>query len=351
MAIFDVTDFYPGSIPFEDKARNGKVPDWMQPSACAYRYQFALQHQRKMVFCKTTAPGAAPQSDLTQQIPWRWKCRTGENTHNANTVRFSAVATMLPSSNSSSTDPKWRLFAGANNSLYRHAPTIVSSPTLSDLITTQVSISGLTPNTEYDCGVEIEDGCRLMSLMVYEIAARGIDTAHTTAVIDHTPYGFEREITDAQHKQLHEVPYLLYRHNAAHIANIVPETEAGFWTRSLGTYANLLDQSASTTVSTHTPGINPQVRYWNPAHTDDVTCEFAVYGSNASSAGGFIKLVDANGDVSGSELSSFSTGGEWQQATIALDGSNSLHKLDVQFRGDGVNVFTPEAVSIYAYIT
>lgn len=344
-----VPDFYPGPIPWQDKARNGKVPDWLLPASVAYRYQFALQHQRKMVFCKTTSPGAAPQGQGTSQTPWRWLCRTGENTHDANTISLQAIATMLPADNASATDPRWRFFAGANNSSYRHAPLVVGSPTFEDVMATQVSITGLAPNTEYECGVEIEDYCRLLSLCVYEVPASGCDLAHTAAVMDHRPYGFELPITDAQHKQIHEVPYLLWRHNAAHVANLVPDTEADFWTRTTNSFANLLDQSASTTPGANTPGISPQLRYHQPAHKDTLTCVFGAYARNANSAGGDVRLIDANGTVA--TLSSFSTAGEWQSTSVELDGSNSITDLVVALQGDGTNELTVEAISLYEYVT
>lgn len=358
MATKPVSNFYPAPMPWQAKARNAKTPDWSTAASIAHRMQFALQHQRKVVFQWTGSPilgNPDPQAGAHEQ--WRWKCHLGENTESGDTMGLLAVVTLLPPvsmTTAGAGNPRWRLVAGANSSDYVRLPIAPGSPTYDDVATTSVLLDGLSPDTEYDCYLEYEGFARILSACVYEVPtlADGVDLDHTTAVLDHRPYRVDGEVTGSQHAQLYDIPYRLYRHNHAHGFNLVQAQTNTPWTRTTNSYANLLDQTVTgSSAGQNTPGVNLEFQHHTPAHKNTMTCVFAAYGTNASSAGGGIKLVDSDGDVSGSELTGFSTAGEWKKATVEITSNNDLSKLDVQFQGDGSNVFTVEAVSLYPYIS
>ena len=353
MALIDVPRTYPLPMRTKGLIRNAVVPDWRTAHQITRRVGFALARLRKMVFCKTTGPGQAPQGQATSQTPWRWLCRTGENTDSSSTVTLRAHAAVLPHDAGTLSNPRWRFFAGGNNSDYRHYPISDTSPDFGQVAYQSVDISGLAGDTEFECGIELEDNCRVMNLTVYEVVEPSLDTAHTGVVPDSRLYGHDAEITDAQHSDIcTDAPHEIWKHNGAHLFNIVPETENGFWTEATGSYVNMIDATASTTPATNTPGVNPQIQYSQPAHSDTTTAVFAVYARNAATSNGSdaVRLVDTNSTDLGS-VGNFNTTGEWKQTTVQMDGSASLYKVDPQFRSDGSTTLTVEAISCYLYET
>ena len=329
------------------QARNGLVVDWRLGRNVADRLNWVLAHARKCVFQKSCEPGNPPQSSASSLVPWRWKCRTGEISSTTGQAQFLAIGATAPDTGTA-TDAKWRMVinsGGDTASAYVGHPLIVASPTMDDVIylTTSINISA---DTEYDCRIEVENGCRVLSMMVYEIHPPLVDTADAIAT-DSTLNFHGSEITDGQHTDMLDNGHKLWKHNGSHLFSLNPETENGFWTRTTATYANMLDQAASTTVAAGTPGMNAQVQYYNPYHSANVPCVFAAFATNAVAPGGDVRIADDNGTIA--TLSSFGTGGEWKSTAINLDGTIDTHKVDIHIQGDGVNELTVEAVSVYVY--
>jgi hypothetical protein len=349
MAIITINRNYPNPLPWEDKARNGKIPDWRLLGNAAYRHMFAATHCRKLVFHKATNPGSAPQSAAGTVTPWRWQCRTGESNDSGNTIILRAEAQVLPDDNGSGTDPRWRIFAGGNNSDYRRFPAYVASPTYEDVKTQRVDLGGLTPNTEYQCGLEVEDYGRVLSLAVWEVVPIAANTAATYISGTFQTLGAEYDITDAQHSEMVVTdPFTLWKHNGSQLLSLVPDDESNPWATTNASYENMLQAAHSTTPGANTAGFNLQTQYHNPAHTDNVNATVAVYAKATTGTGGDVKLEDSTGALA--TLSNFNTTGEWKSTTFNLDGSQDGQKVDVQFRISGsATALDVHAVSIYEY--
>jgi hypothetical protein len=350
MSVIPIPTNAPFPMRWQDRIRNGKVPDWKTPFQVAQRLNAALVWQRKCVFAKSSRGAAPPQGAAAQQKPWRWRFRTGEASTTPGTLKVRAVAAVLPTDNASSSNPRWRMVVGATNSAYRYAPGLDTAPGLENLAYQKVDVS-VSANTEYAAHIEIEDYCRIVSLMVYEYHFPGqVDSANAIAT-DHRLYATGNEITDAQHTQFAlDNSYALWRHNGTHIVNVVPETEAGFWTRSTNSYVNMLEGSG-TTVDANSRGFNAQVQYHQPFHSSNVACVFAAYARNSGAiAGGNVRLVDANGTLATLGPFVADATGEWLTTTVNLTGSSDLHKVDVHFQGDGTRTVTVHAVSVFEYV-
>ena len=355
MAIRSVNRKYFIPLGQDRWTRNGVVPDYRGARYSAVSLNHSLAHLRKVVFCKSSNPGAAPQGVATQQVPWRWHCRTGSASTTAGQLILVAVAGVAPADNSSGgADPRWRMVVddgSATNSDYRHYPIVVASPTMDDVVYQKVGVN-VDPDTVYACHVELEERCRMFSLTVYEFHVPYVDTADTGTVCDDSEYSFEAEITDAQHSNhMVTTPHNQWKKNGSQLWTLVPETESGFWTTSSSSYVNMLDATASTTVSANTPGVNTQVRYYNPAHTDSVVCRVGMYGfMDAGGVAGELQLHDSNGSL-GATTSVTGTTPQWSVQDVNLDGTIDSQKIDIQFRSvSGVNTFTVEAVSLYVYV-
>lgn len=329
-----------------DRIRNGLSPDWRMASAVARRLNFANARMRKLVFCKSTYPGAAPQGSDGQLVPWRWRFLTGPKHDNDDAdLTMRVWMSLLPADTASILDPRARVATTAGNTDYRRYPLSDTSPSFGQLVYTFVDLTGLAAETTIDCALEIEDNARVMSLSAYIIAGDYVDTASTATVVDSRLYAHEAEVTDAQHSQLvTDVGHRLWRMGGSHLFNLVPETETDIWTRTSSTFANVLESGASTTVSSSTPGFNLGVDYHNPMHSNTFRCTFAAYGRNTTSSGGQVRLADAtNGTLA--TLSSFNTTGEWKSTAVNIDATDP--KVDVQFAGDNTNTFNLHAVSVY----
>lgn len=346
MAIVPVSKYYRSPYPHEDRVRNGKRPDWRTPGGVIVRTNFVLARMRKLVFCHSLRPDSIPQMNTgTTTTQWRWLCRTGESYEGGNTIKLMARATVLPTHSVGGTDRRWRFSAGASNSGWRAVAPLAASPTWADTTVQTAQITGLTPNTEYECSVTVEDGVRLVSLAVWEVPSTYVDTAGSYVSDRGIGYYEEGPITDAQHAEFAVTdPHTIWKHNGAHLFNLVPDDPASPWTRT-GAYVNLLDAAASTTVDTNTPGVDCGVQYHDPAHSSNVACVFGVHGASTTNTGDVI-LVDSGGTLG--TLSNFTSGGEWKSVAVNLDGSGT-HKVDVQFR-DLSGTLTVNAVSLFEYV-
>ena len=345
MAIIPISRGYPTTMAWQDRARNGKCPDWRLVSTAAWRSMYALTHCRKLVFCKTTPCGSAPAGVSGSATQWRWYFRTGESNASGNSIRLRCEAQILPTAGHPG-DQRWRVVAGALNSDYRRMPAIVATQTADDIRSSSVILEGLAPNTAYACALEVEDYMRVIALTVWEEVPMDADSAATYVSGQYQTIGNGLDVTDAQHTEFALDPFTVWKHNGAHYFSIVPDTHETPWTTSSTSYVNMLDATASTTVSSSTPGVNVAAQYHNPVHTDNVAAVFAVYGASSANTGDVI-LKNSGGTLG--TLSNFSSAGEWKSVAVNLDGSAAQDKVDIQIKDTGGATLTVYSACLYAY--
>jgi len=348
MTIFEVPRQYPSPLRWDDRVRNGKEPDYRTPSAIARRLHFALAHQRKLVFMRSTSAASPPQSIGGTTTPWYWTFRTGENTESGSTIRLRAKALMLPAGNGSATDPRFVLNIGGLTSEVGRYSFIDTSPSYDQLALVEVVTTALAPDTVYSCSLDVIDFARVVSLTCYEEVVSGADTA-AASVTDRSQFSVGSEVTDAQHQELATDTHEIWKHCGAHLLSLTPDTAAGVWTSTATGLENMLDNTASTTVGPHTPGHNFLGTYKNPQHTDNLACVLFVYGNSTNDTDGQIILKDSGGNLA--SITNFDTTAEWKSTTFNLDGSLSAHKADFQFQavsgGETLKIF---ACDVYEYV-
>jgi len=154
MAIIPIGRNYPNPMKWEDRVRNGKVPDSRLVANAINEQFFALAHCRKLFFHKAVQPGSTPQSVAGTVTPWRWLCRTGEGTETGASNTMLIEANVLPSSSTLGTDPRWRVFVSASGSDsptysdYQRFPLEDTSPTFDQITMQWTQITGLAPNAD-----------------------------------------------------------------------------------------------------------------------------------------------------------------------------------------------------------
>lgn len=340
-----VTRAYPRPYEPTRRVRNGLLPSHITASNLALAAHHVLVHDRKIVFQAALPIAATATNDVT----WRFCFRTGEASTTAGSLKLRAVALAAPPC-------AWELEV-----------TDGSTTTTSD---TKQHIADITPTTWDDCAhqmvaeIDVDPDTvyygtinRVLSgaftsrppisVVVYEVHPPFVDTTDAIAV-DSRSFFTKGPIYDAHHQTLANAVHDLWKHNGAQLLAVSRGLDdgSGDWRRTTASYANLLDQTASTTVSASTPGFNLNTTYLNPYHTTDISAVLAVWARNPTAPGGDVKLVDASGTLG--TLSGFSTAGEWKTANITLTGG-ARHKVDIQLQGDGSNSFFVGAVSIFAY--
>lgn len=326
------------------RVRNGLLPSHLTPHWVARSCNFVTAHCRKAVFQKQLAlASVAGVGNFTRQ--WRWLCRTGEASTGPGALKLVVVATGFPLS-------KWYMEVD-DGATQTQSDTVLYTPgaidTLDDL-GTMIAEVNVDPDTEYECFIRTEAQSRpLWSAAVFEVHAGAVDTADAIAV-DQRKFFNKAPIYDADMQDLVQAPHDLWKHNRSQLLSLARDhghVGGGAWTRTANSYVNMLDDG-STTVDASSFGFNLPMEFANPYHTTDVTAVFGVFATNANSAGGDVRLEDASGTLG--TLSSFSTAGEWKTTTVTLTGGSD-QKVDIQFRGDGTNELSVEAVSLYLYET
>lgn len=123
------------------------------------------------------------------------------------------------------------------------------------------------------------------------------------------------------------------------------DTDASARTRTSTTDINLIDNS-STAVSGSTPGVELDLRYMNSSSATTVAFRLLANAKVAGGAGGHVYLKDSAGTVLATITVTSTTAG-WTSTTVNLPAS--VAKYDLHFDGDGANLITVYAVSLYQY--
>jgi hypothetical protein len=321
-------------VVYEDIVRNGKLVEWRAGARVASAMVQAIVNYRKAIAWKVGRASSPAQGAGGSTVPYRWYFYTGESPRGDDTVNFRVKILLAPANNTSATDPRCRVVCGAVTSGYvRHPDEVTGALRWNDIREFTVDLT-LDANTAYECRIEAEDFCRIVGFSAYEYFVVSKLESGATYFVSRGNYRYREPILDGQHEDIHPNMHVLWKHNAAQLQCLMPDTISDQWQRTTASYANMIRQAASTTVGADTPGQRLQAQYHQPLHSDDVECFAAVYGTCASSAGGAVKLVDDNGTALVT-LSSFSTSGEWKTGTFVLPGNVDLQKCDWQFQGGG----------------
>jgi len=348
MATFPVWKQYPRPYRWEDLCRNGLIPDYRAALRAIVGNHFIMGRCRKLVFTKSMRPGSLYQGSVgSSTVFWDWHCLTGPEVESGLGVTLVAAALVVPTHSTSSTTPRWRIFAGANNSSWRTIPGTASAPTFDDCRYQTVELSGLTAETAYACGLECDDGARVIALSVWEKTSEYVNSNAAYVSIPSSGYADGKQITDLQHADIAVDNFSLWKSMGAQLISLcVDDPTTQVWQTASSSLVNMLDATASTTVDANTPGLNPQTQYCNAEHTN-VNCTFAAYAQAPSTGDTEVALVDANGTLG--TCSGYTSGGySWQTATVVLSGTSNTHKVDLQFRNTaGAGDANVRAVSLY----
>lgn len=182
------------------------------------------------------------------------------------------------------------------------------------------------------------------SCLIYEWSPASVDTAETY-VVNTQKFFSKGPIYDADLQKAIQAAHEQWK-IGPQLISICSHGIQNYWATNSASYVNMLVSSASTTVSSSTPGFNLPLTYHAPYHTADIRAELWVYArQDAGTAANDVKLEDASGTLG--TLSNFSNSAfEWKNTAVTLTGGAS-HKVDLQFRCDGTNELRVGAVSLY----
>lgn len=339
---------YPTPMEWARYCRNGRAPSSLLGQRVLAAYSHAVAYRRKTFFAKSMHLDTLPAGQNATLTPWRTYVRTGYAASGSLKLWFQTVAAPADNTGAEPTI-QWKESGGEATELFYQG---VNTGTLGpDDLRVHYGTIDVSANTAYELEMETTNYARPVSATIFELHD-GIHASGDTGVVQRELVSVGGLITDAQHSQMLQTGHDLWLGNAAPAiawcTDEDPDNSGTAPQRSTASYANIFDQTVTTVTST-SRGFYPCVQFHNPYHSSNVECVFAAYGKNASSAGGDVRLLDADGALA--TLSSFSTAGEWKTTAVNLDGSLHRHKVDVHFQGDGSNTFTLYALVVYEYAT
>lgn len=188
---------------------------------------------------------------------------------------------------------------------------------------------------------DFADG-RLISGLVFEISSAptvsGPYINRNVAVLS--------PIQDGEREDPMDAATDAWKRNGAHCFNFTTDIDADARTRTSTTDINLVDNS-STTISAATPGFTLDMRYKDRRGGGaEVPIVFKAYGKTAGGGTGHVYLKDSAGNVKAT-LNINSATDAWYSTTAVVDALEG--KIDVHYDGDGVNLTTVRACSVYEY--
>lgn len=196
-----------------------------------------------------------------------------------------------------------------------------------------------SPNSDYEFEFADHDDSRLVSAVVYEQKAQ----SDTDEGYLPTQYAVTQPIYDALRQSLAPLATEMWTHSGGTHVHWSADTDAAARTRTSTTDINLLD-NVSTSVSANSLGWTLDNVYRNTASTTTVPYVFKALGKVAAGAGGHVYLKNSAGTVLAT-LTITATSPTWYSTTVSLP--NTEAKYDVHFDGDGTNLCTVYAVSLY----
>lgn len=200
-------------------------------------------------------------------------------------------------------------------------------------------------DTEYECTVSDNDNARTIAVCVYEETMFS-DTdngylASTFAALD--------PIFDSHRALLLPLIRNAYLVNAAPLITWSSNLDSESPTRTSATIANLLDTSITGAPTAASPGFTLSLAYLDrESGGGTIPCVMKVFGKCVAGAAGHVYLKNS----AGTEIADCEVGDAtetWFEVLFDLPAVDG--KYDLQFAGDGTNLLTVRAVSIYQHAT
>lgn len=214
--------------------------------------------------------------------------------------------------------------------------TIVDGPSTLALITGEAAIN---PATAYECAVRVNDWARIVSCTFFELGEGTI--SESTDYYNGYVAQANADIFDTTRSRILIGMSNMYRQNGGTKVHWGRRTGTAR-TRSIATYANIVDGTTTGTPTAATRGCTLNNEYRHTARRAVVPYEIAVYASVPAGLGN-VKLMDTAGNSYGPVVVNSSTA-QWFTATVNLP--NDSRKYDLQLAGDGVNTLSTFFASI-----
>lgn len=341
MPKFSVSRNLPAIIP-HSRVRNDLIPDWRDAYFVARQSNFALAHARKHVF--SASGGTSSTGTYTQ---WWFAFRSGEASETSGSLQL-VVSVLARPPTTRTAGTAWTFYyndgGGETAAPTQYFRSWSGSLNMEEWSLKEIRVD-IDADTEYECRIRATGNIILVSAMAYEAHGDTVDTTDSV-VCDLEAIADGNPIYDATLATLNTAPHALWRHNGAHLCSLATPVNQR-WSTTSTSYVNVLDTSASTTVTATTPGVNFQVRYHNPYHSANVTTVFKVFAADSAN-GGAVLAADSGGGIA--TLINFASTGEWKQTTMTLDGTTDGHKVDfhMQTTSGTMTVYT---ICVYEYVT
>lgn len=339
---------YPTPLEPLRVVRNGRAPLASTGGRILSSLNHAITYRRKTIFSKSLHLDSIPAGVAGTVTPWRTYCRTGHAAAGELELWFETIAAPADTAGA---EPSltWKASGGLEATPFAQG---VNTGTIgpTDLVRGYSKID-VSANTVYEIELDASDYARPVAATIWEVHGRSFESGDT-GISQRDLIAPGQPITDEQANQMQQNAHDIWLCNAAPVfawcTDEDPDNGGTAPQRSTASFANMFDQTV-TTIDANSRGFYPTVQYHNPAHSDNVPCVLAVCASNASSAGGDVRLLDPDGTLG--TVSSFGTSAEWKTTTVNLDGSKYRHKLDLHLQGDGSNTLTVYAAALYEYTT
>lgn len=321
-------------------ADNGLYPDAAFYGQATAALNHLVAYARKPVFQYTNLLGA---SGGASGVVWRWHCRTGYGVR-----RLVVMAVLGRDDRAIAVDPYITVTvtevggAALPALTFRGGASEVVATDAPDELLTSTQTIDVDPATEYTGEVEFFDNVRVVSLLVYE--------EPNSTVTDAVDYFSEympaagSPIQDSWVGRQLAATGALIRYNGGLRADWA-RFDGSTRTRSSATNVNLLDNSSTGTPTAATPGYTFCTTAKNTASKTTVPIRLAVNAKVAGGGSGTVRLRDTSGNDAAVVTVNSGT-----QQWFTVDGAisvGSAQKYDLMFAGDGVNIVTVYAVSIY----
>jgi len=337
----------PNSIPEDRFAQNGDVPDQAALRRCAWAYNHASVHQRKVVFARyydtqgTYTPATAAETTVY------FSFRTGSNIEDL--VFFFGLAPATQTNGTNKAHCQAKIFDGtttisAPEVYYPRVQSGAFQP--SEVAWSRVRITtadGLAPNTDY-CGfVNQLHYSRLAALVIHE----GADTtavSSVTGVADPMAFEVNKPITDAACQNLAETGTELWQHNARQILSIGRDDSTSRFTVNSTTYTNI--HSSDTAWSASSPGYVINTQY-HDTQKGDVPVELAIRCTRTGGAGDLnVRFVQDGATLFTQSLTASVT--PHATATFTIPAHTS-RKTDILMSCDSGATFVVDCIGLWEY--
>ncbi len=297
-----------------------------------------VAYRRKTVFHKCMNLQSIRSGASGTQTLWYGRFHAG---HGA--THIIARVGMAPMGTSGSSGEIYLTVGGTDTNKLVQAPT-ANNDVASDYSYGKI-IYGVSENTTYEWSLKAVDYARPFSLTIYEIGDQPVNTGNGATVDPRL--GVQSPITSAQHQDIHQAHWDLWRHNACHLFNWTQDDENSAYSISGATYTNIFDRTTTGGAASTAPGFYLQTTRHNRVN-HDVPIVFAFYGASASGGStSSVQLVD-NSNTKLAEITSIGSTEQWYTTTATLTAGNTLCTIEAK-RALAVSV-NFKAFSIYEYL-